>query len=221
MPRPSAAGAIYDGLQVSVRRRFAKGLTLSGGYTLARQKDSSSSAFYVANNSFNVSDEWSNGTGDQRNTLNINGTYQLKWGFQFSGSYHFGSGADFSDSAGTSPFGNGASTNRTFVAGTKVYDNPAWNYPDPLDPAYELLKRNSLYGRPLHRVDLRLSKTFIVKEHFRFVANRRSVQRSESLEFRLLRDGDHRIFLWSARIEHQSGVSAAHDSASGAFRVLR
>jgi hypothetical protein len=166
---PAAAGAIYSGLQMSVKRRFAHNLTLSGGYTLARQKDSSGSAFYVANNSFNVSDEWSNGTGDQRHTLNLNGTYQLRWGFQFSGTFHFGSGADFSDTAGTSPFGNGASSNRAFLATTKVFDNPAWNYVDPTNPAYMLLKRNSFYGRPLERLDLRLSKTFTFKEHIRLV----------------------------------------------------
>jgi len=166
---PAASGAIYSGLQMSVRRRFAHNLTLSGGYTLARQKDSSGSAFYVANNSFNVSDEWGNGTGDQRNTLNVTGTYQLRWGFQFSGSFHFGSGADFTDTAGTSPFGDGASSNRAFLATTKVFDNPAWNYVDPSNPAYMLLKRNSLYGRPLERLDLRLTKTFTIKEHIRLV----------------------------------------------------
>ena len=166
---PSASGAIYSGLQMSVRRRFAQRLTLSGGYTLARQKDSSGSAFYVANNSFNVSDEWGNGTGDQRNTLNVNGTYQMKWGFQFSGTFHFGSGADFSETAGTSPFGDGASSNRAFLATTKVYDNPSWNYADPLNPAYMLVKRNTFYGRPLEHLDLRLSKTFTFKEHIRLV----------------------------------------------------
>ncbi|MGD1095615.1 MAG: hypothetical protein ABSB35_26920, partial [Bryobacteraceae bacterium] len=166
---PSAAGAIYSGLQMSVRRRFAQRLTLSGGYTLARQKDSSSGAFYVANNSFNISDEWGNGTGDQRNTLNVNGTYQLVWGFQFSGSFHFGSGADFTETAGTSPFGEGASSNRSFLVTTKTYDNPAWNYPDPLNPAYRLVKRNSFYGRPLERLDLRLTKTFTFREHIRLV----------------------------------------------------
>ncbi len=166
---PAASGSIYQGLQMSVRRRFAKGLTLSGGYTLARIKDSSSNAFYVANNSFNISDEWSNGIDDQRNTLNINGSYSMKWGFQFSGSYHLGSGADFADTAGTSPFGNGASSNRAFLATTKVYDNPSMNYADPLNRNYLLLKRNSFYGRPIHRVDLRLSKTFLVKERFRFI----------------------------------------------------
>ena len=157
---PSQSGALYSGLQMSVRRRFSQHFSLSGGYTLARQKDSSGGAFYVANNTFNISDEWGNGTGDQRNTLNVNGVYQFGWGFQFSSSYHFGSGAEFTDTAGTSPFGDGATSNRAFLATTKVYDNPSWNYQDPLDSAYMLLKRNSFYGRPLHRVDVRLSKTF-------------------------------------------------------------
>ena len=141
---------------------------LATSYTLAKTKDSSGGAFYVPNNQFNLSDEWSNGSGDQRHTLNINGSYQLKWGFMFSSTYHFGSCADYGITAGSSPFANGGS-NRTFLATAKVYDNPAWNYADFVDPAYELVKRNAFYGQPISRVDVRLSKTFVVKERFRLI----------------------------------------------------
>ena len=165
---PAAAGSLYDGFQMEVRRRFAHGLTLAGGYTLAREKDSTGGAFYVPNNQYNLGDEWSNGTDDQRHTLNVNGSYQMKWGFMLSGAFHFGSGADYGISSGSSPFANGGS-NRTFLATTKTYDNPSLNYAYAQDPLYMLVKRNGFYGQPISRVDMRLSKTVKLKERYRLV----------------------------------------------------
>ena len=165
---PATAGALYDGFQMEVRRRFAHGLLLAGGYTLSRVKDSSGGAFYVPNNQFNLQDEWSNGLDDQRHTLNLNGSYQLMWGFQLSGAYHFGSGAAIATTAGSGPFANGGS-NRTFLATAKVYDNPSLNYVYAPDPLYMITKRDGLYGQPIHRVDMRLSKSVRVKEHYRLV----------------------------------------------------
>ncbi len=165
---PDAAGAIYNGLQMSLKRRLAKHFMIATSYTLAKLKDSSGGAFYVPNNQFNLNDEWSNGSGDQRHTLNVNGTYQFRWGFQLSGAYHFGSGSDYGVTSGSNPFANGGS-NRTFLATEKVYDNPAWNYPNPVNAKYELVTRNAFYGQPIHRVDLRLSKTFVLKDRYRFI----------------------------------------------------
>ncbi len=165
---PDAAGAIYNGLQMEVKRRFSRGLTLAAVYTLAKTKDSSGGAFYVPNNQFNLAGEWGNGNGDQRHTMNLNGSYRFAWGFQFSGIYHFGSGSDYGISAGGNPFANGGS-NRTFLATAHVYDNPAWNYLNPINPKYAIVQRNAFYGRPIQRVDVRLSKTFVLKERFRFI----------------------------------------------------
>jgi hypothetical protein len=165
---PAAAGALYDGYQMEVRRRFAHGLTLAGGYTLARVKDSTGGAFSLPNNQYNLGDEWSNGLDDQRHTLNLSGSYQLPWGFQLSGAYHFGSGADYGITSGSSPFANGG-TNRTFLATAKTYDDPSLNYVYAKDPIYMLVKRNGQYGLPIHRVDMRLSKTLRLKERMRLV----------------------------------------------------
>jgi hypothetical protein len=85
-----------------------------------------------------------------------------------SGAYHFGSGSDYGVTSGSNPFANGGS-NRTFLATAKVYDNPAWNYPNPVNAKYELVTRNAFYGQPIHRVDLRLSKTFVLKDRYRFI----------------------------------------------------
>jgi hypothetical protein len=165
---PAAAGSLYDGFQMEVRRRFAHGLTLAGGYTLAREKDSTGGAFYLPNNQYNLGDEWSNGTDDQRHTLNVNGSYQMKWGFMLSGAYHFGSGADYGITSGSSPFANGGS-NRTFLATAKTYDNPSLNYVYAQDPIYMLVKRNGFYGQPISRLDMRLSKTVKLKERYRLI----------------------------------------------------
>lgn len=147
---------------------MAKHMMIAGAYTLSKIKDSSGGAFYLPDNQFNLNDEWSNGTNDQRHTLTINGSYQLKWGFTFSGVYHFGSGADYQITSGSNPFANGG-TNRTFLATAKVYDDPAWNYADPINAKYELVQRNAFYGQPIQRIDARLSKSFTLKERYKFV----------------------------------------------------
>jgi len=171
---PNAAGAIYNGLLIDVRRQFAKRLSLAASYTLAHAKDSSDGPFYVPNNQFNLSDEWSNQTGDQRHTLNLDGNFQWKWGLALSALYHFGSGAAYQITAAGSPFGlpapaGGGASNRTFLTTTKVYDSPSLNYVDPIDPVYSIVQRNGAYGRPVQRVDARLSKTITFRERYRLV----------------------------------------------------
>jgi hypothetical protein len=165
-PRPS--GALYNALQAEVRRRFANGLTLAFAYTLSHMRDSSEGSFTPGNNQFDLGGEWGNATDDQRHTFNLNGGYQLKWGFLLSGVYRYGSGAAFATTAGGNPFANGG-TNRTFLATTRTYNDPKDNSPAPFAPGYLIAKRNAFYGRPIHRTDLRLTKTFPVKERFRVI----------------------------------------------------
>jgi hypothetical protein len=78
---PNAGGSLFDDFQMEVRRRFARGLMLAGSYILSRLKDSTTGAFSVPNNPFNLAGEWSNGSEDQQHTLSVNGAYQLKWDF--------------------------------------------------------------------------------------------------------------------------------------------
>jgi hypothetical protein len=166
---PNAGGSLFDDFQMEVRRRFARGLMVAGSYTLSRLKDSTTGAFSVPNNPFNLAGEWSNGSEDQQHTLSVNGAYQLKWGFQLSGLYRFGSGSAFASTAAGDPFG-AAGSNRTFLASVKTYNNPADNTTAPYAPGYLITKRNQLYGQPISRFDARLSKSFIVKERFRLIA---------------------------------------------------
>jgi len=166
---PNAAGAIGKQLLLNVRRSYSNGLSLAGGYTWQHDRDSSNGDFYLPNNPFNLADEWGNQSGDQRNSANVTASYKLPWGFQLSGLFRFGSGAASSVTSGSSPFANSTSANRTFLATTKVYDNPSLNYPDPTDPAYMLVHRDSFYGQPIYRVDTRLQKTVTLKERYRLV----------------------------------------------------
>jgi hypothetical protein len=166
---PNASGSIYDGLQMSLQRRLAKGLTAGAAYTFARLKDSSTGPFYVPNNPEDFSSEWANSPDDQRHTLAISTNYQWKWGLQGSVFYHFGSGQAFATTAGGNPFGNSSSANRTLLAATKTY-NPAQNNTlAPLAAGYLITARDALYGRNVHRVDARVSKTIAVRDRYRMI----------------------------------------------------
>ena len=164
---PDAAGAIYDGLQMGLQRRFSKGLSASAAYTLARLKDSTTGPFYVPNNPTDFAAEWAHSPDDQRHTLALNASYQWKWGIQGGLFYHFGSGQAFATTAGGSPFGNGTTANRTLLATTKTYNPAANNTPARLASNYLITQRDALYGRAVHRVDARLSKSLMIRERMR------------------------------------------------------
>ena len=105
---------------------------------------------------------------DQRHTLSLNASYQMKWGFQSGLFYHFGSGQAYQVTAGASPFGNSASVNRTFPASAKTYNDPRFNTASTA-AGYLTTARDQFYGRPIERVDFRLSKTFAIKERVRLI----------------------------------------------------
>jgi hypothetical protein len=167
---PDAAGSQYDGLQVSIQHRFSQNISASAAYTLARLKDSTTGAFYYPNNQFNVADEWANSPDDQRHTLTIAGSYLWKWGISLSGSFHYGSGQAFQVTGTGNPFSSTVQTDRIFAATAKHYGNGN-NISQVIiaGTPYNIVARDSLYGLPIERVDLRLSKTFNVKERFRFI----------------------------------------------------
>lgn len=165
---PAAAGALYDGLHLDVKKRLSQRLSVSAAYTLARLKDSSNGPFYYPNNLFDPADEWAMSGDDQRSTLNLAASYQMGWGIQGSGFYHYGSGSAFSTLASGSPFG-APSSNRTFRATQTVYNDPARNHPAPLAAGYMIAERNQFRGLPIHRIDARLSKTVSFGERWRLM----------------------------------------------------
>ncbi len=65
---PPQTGAIFTGLEISLRRRFSNGLSFSTAYTLSKNKDDGSGSFTPINNSFDFSGDWATGPNDQRHT---------------------------------------------------------------------------------------------------------------------------------------------------------
>lgn len=164
---PDAAGSLFDSLQVSIQRRFTDRLSTSIAYTLSRLKDSTTGPFYYPNNPYDVAAEWANSPDDQRHTLTTSAAYSYKWGLQLSGSFHFGSGQAFQVTSGANPFG-ATTTSRIYAATARTY-NPATNNSPSIVPGYNIVARDSLYGKPIVRLDMRLAKTFTLKDRFRFI----------------------------------------------------
>ena len=165
---PDAAGSLSDALQVSIQRRFADRVTANIAYTFSRLKDSTTSPFYYPNNPFDFSKEWANSPDDQRHTLTTTGSFAWKYGLQLSGSFHYGSGQAFQTSVGANPFGYTPSANRIFPSTLRVY-TPGSNVSPSGVAGYNLLARDSLRGTPIARLDMRLAKTFTIKDRFRLI----------------------------------------------------
>ncbi len=167
---PNAAGSIYNGLHVGVQHRFAQSFSTSVAYTLAHLKDSTTGPFYYPNNQFNLADEWAVSPDNQKHSMTIAASYTYKWGISLSGSFHYGSGQNFQVTANQNPFNATGVTDRLFTASAAYYGSPANITPLTIGGvAYNLLARDSLVGHSIDRVDMRLSKTFTVKDHIRFI----------------------------------------------------
>ncbi len=167
---PAAAGSINDGLQVQVQHRFSQSFSASAAWTLARLKDSTTSPFYYPNNQYDLAAEWAISPDNQTNTLTLAGAYQFKWGISLSGSFHYGSGQNFQVTSNQNPFGVSGVTSRLFTASSPYYGSPSNITTMTLGTTtYDLVKRDSLVGNPIERIDLRLSKTFTLKERIRFI----------------------------------------------------
>lgn len=167
---PDAAGSIYDGLHVGVQHRFAQSFSTSVAWTLARLKDSTTSPFYYPNNQYNLADEWAISPDNQTNTLSVAAAWTMKWGFSLSGSFHYGSGQNFQVTANQNPFNATGVTDRLFLASAVSYTAASNITPLTINgTAYDIVKRDSLVGNQIARVDMRLSKTFSLKERVRLI----------------------------------------------------
>ena len=167
---PKAAGSIYNGLHVGVQHRFNKNFSASAAYTLAHLKDSTTTPFYYPNNQYNLADEWAVSPDNQHNTLTTTASYSFKYGISLSGSFHYGSGQNFQVTANQNPFNATGVTDRLFTASSAYYGKPANIKPVTINGvAYNLVARDSLVGNKIARVDMRLSKTFTLKDKVKFV----------------------------------------------------
>jgi hypothetical protein len=166
---PDAAGSIYNALQVGVQHRFSQSFSVQAAYTLAHLKDSTTSAFYAPDNQMNLASEWAVSPDNQANTLSVAGSYSWKWGLALSGALHFGSGQNFQVSSSQNPFSLTYVDSRIFTNSTPYYGPASCLSPVPGSSLYDVVARDCLVGKPIVRLDMRFSKTFIVKERFRFM----------------------------------------------------
>jgi hypothetical protein len=117
-----------------------------------------------------LASEWATSPDNQTNTLTLAGSYNWKYGFALSGSFHYGSGQNFQVTANQNPFNSTGVTDRLFLATAAYYGNTTNITPETINGVnYDLVKRDSLVGNPIKRVDLRFSKTFTFKDHFRLI----------------------------------------------------
>jgi hypothetical protein len=165
---PAAAGSINDAMQVGITHRFSQSFSAQAAYTFARLKDSTTGAFYYPNNQMNLDSEWALSPDNQWNSMTIAGAYNFKWGIQLSGAFHYGSGQNFATTSNQNPFALSGVADRLFANTIPYYGNPSNLLPSGI-PGYSLVRRDSLVGNPIQRVDVRLSKTFTFKERFKLI----------------------------------------------------
>jgi hypothetical protein len=164
--------ADYLALANGITRRFADKFQAGVTYTLmfyARDNQPTNSFGPNADNPLNIDDpsEWARSQEFQRNTLHLNGIWAPGWGLTFSGAYQYGSGNYYSTSVGGNPYGKNRAalslTNRLYTGTAPAVVNTAlagdrYNGPTTLNPG-DLVPRNALEGDPIHKIDLRATKT--------------------------------------------------------------
>jgi hypothetical protein len=146
----------YHGTDVTFTKRFSNRWQANASYTLAFFKDANPrrDQWFLGPDGIvqrraldfplarDLGGEYTYAADDQRHRANVNGVVDLGYGFQVSGIYFYGSGMRFGVTDGTDRRSEGGSgENRLRGDGS-------------------IVARNSLVGHPLHRVDVRLQKSF-------------------------------------------------------------
>jgi hypothetical protein len=131
----------YHGIQTALTKRMSQNWQASATYTVSVFRDGtvSPAPFPVAKD---LGGEYGFAVGDQRHRATFNGIWAMKYGFQLSGLYFYGSGARFATSYGGDL--------RALGAGGSAR----------LRPDGSIVPRNAFVAKPLHRVDLRFQKRF-------------------------------------------------------------
>jgi hypothetical protein len=132
----------YHGLQTGWTKRFANRWQASATYTLSKMMDTVTPYGESPDNSFDLEAEYAPSVADQRHRFVFNGIWSLPWDFQVSGLYFFGSGERFNNSYGGD-----------------LRNTGGWSS-GRLRPDGTVVPRNSFVGKPVHRVDSRLSRRF-------------------------------------------------------------
>ena len=146
---PNGARSNYHALSTAFTKRMSNGWQASGTYLLSELRDAYAQPYSgLQQVPFPVAPdlgaEYSLAQNDQRHRVVLNGIWQLKYGFQVSGLYFYGSGSRYPTSYGTDLRDlGGIGANRLRPNGT-------------------IVPRNNFVGLPLHRVDARVQKKFVV-----------------------------------------------------------
>jgi len=144
---PTGARSNYHALSTAFTKRMSGGWQASGTYLLSGLWDAYAKpysglqqvTFAVAPD---LGGEYTLAANDQRHRVVLNGIWQLKYGFQVSGLYFYGSGARFSTNYGT---------DLRDLGGIGAFR---------LRPNGTIVPRNNFVGSPLHRLDARVQKKF-------------------------------------------------------------
>jgi outer membrane receptor protein involved in Fe transport len=178
----------YNGLELTVNRRFSRGYSILASYTLSKARDNTSSDDgFNAQDQLNPDDNWSLADTDQRHRLVTSFVWELPspqtgtakavlGGWQFNGIVTLSSGTPFTISSGRDAALN-FNTTRANVIGDpnlptdrpqaeliQAYFNPA-AFAIPATGTLGNSPRNFLIGPGAKNVDLSLFKTFLVKQH--------------------------------------------------------
>jgi hypothetical protein len=151
----------YDGLAVSLSKRFSHGFEFLASYTLSKAEDTSTDFFIFPDEmgagrnpadafglplGFDPSDERGPSYNDQRHRFVLSGLVQLPWSLRTSAILTAASGRPFTPRAGLDLNGNGESSSDRARR-------------DPSDPASRV-SRHSETTRGQFNLDVRLSRTF-------------------------------------------------------------
>jgi hypothetical protein len=154
----------YHGLEMGFTRRLQDRWQLSATYTLSGSWDSNPLPLnrgcqYPLNGltmtcdtpltvAADLGGEYGLAVGDQRHRAVLNGILELPGAFQVSGLYFFGSGERFATTYG-------ADLRQTGGVGGRLRPNGT------------IVPRNDFVGKPLHRVDMRVSRRFVIARTLR------------------------------------------------------
>jgi hypothetical protein len=150
----------YHGLQTAFTKRFTQGWQASASYLLSGYWDEIPGPFTLDATGraipvpFKVAPdmggEYTLGANDQRHRVSFNGIWQLKYGFQLSTIYLFGSGLRYATFYGGDLRLQGTQPDLAAVPTGQ----------GRLRPDGTIVPRNSFVGDPVHKVDLRVQRTF-------------------------------------------------------------
>ena len=141
----------YQAVQTALNKRFSHNYQLSATFSISSLKDSNNRAMVGAEEvpanivlAQDLAGEYGPAVNDQKYRGTVNGIWMLKYGFQLSGLYFYGSGQRYAT-------GWGSELRQTGVATSTG---------GRLRPDGTIIPRNNFVGLPIHRVDLRVLRSF-------------------------------------------------------------